>query len=181
MNRINRILFVFALVQLLNLTSGSAQDWVQMFHDSLRFSVISPEALIEKENEAMTEVGNMTVNSFGLLPEEGDNLIYQIIVLNYPYGSLPQDSVELRTVMLNELVQQSAAANEAEVIYQQEIQNFGLTGLQWRVHSGEDISIKSRAYIFDNRIYIAQVMSKRKKSLNSDVDKFLNGFKLYTK
>ncbi len=156
------------------------QEWIKMYHDSLQFSIKSPEALIEKENEAMTEVGNLTINSFGLLPKEGHNLLYQVMVMNYPYGALPLDSVELRTVMLYELVEQSASANEAEVVYKQEVEYFGLQGMQWRVHSGADISIKSRAFIYNDRIYIVQVMSKRTQSLNKDIDRFLDSFKIYT-
>ena len=157
-----------------------AQEWISMKHDTLHFTVQSPQQLIPKTNTAMTEVGNLIVNSFGLIPEKGNNLLFQVIVLNYPEGSFPQDSLDLRTVMLTELIQQSASANEAEVIYQQEIQSSGLIGVQWRVHSGTEISIKSRAFVYDDKIYIAQVMSKMSGSLNLDVDKFLNGFTIQT-
>jgi hypothetical protein len=152
------------------------QEWIVLKNDSLHFSIESPGYLVAKENVAMTEVGNLKIKSFGLLPKQGDNLLYQLIIMNYPAGTLSQDSVELHQVMLNELVVQSASANEAIVIYKEEVFLSSLVGIQWRVHSGQEIVIKSRAFIYDDKIYIVQVMSKTEKSLNSFVNQFLDSF-----
>ena len=138
---------------------------------------MAPELLIKKKKEAMTDVGNLNVVSFGLTPKsENPNRIYQLIIIDYPEGTFHPDSIDLKEETIDQFIFQSAQEEHSELIYEEEIFTNGMQMRQWRIHNNEELSIKSRLAITGDRVYILQVMSDITKSLNEDIDKFLDSF-----
>ncbi len=153
-----------------------SQNWRVNTFDSLQFVVSSPEPLIKKTKESLTEVGKQVVHSFGLKPKNKENLIYQVIVLQYPVGSFPKDSIDLKNSVLSSLIEDTVIDENSDLIYSESTGQQGIKGMQWRIHNRNQIVIRSKAFVFKDRVYIVQVMSEMQKSLNKDVDKFMDSF-----
>lgn len=167
----------FTLALLLFSSQLIAQEWEHVKYDTIGFSISSPDLLVQNEQEAITELGKMKVISFGLSPKNDDNLLYQLIVISYPEGSIDEDSLDFKNALLLDLVDQSVSESNGELIYTEEIELQSRMGVQWRVHSESNLSIKSKALIDDNRVFIIQVMTRKEKSLNENINRFIDSFR----
>ncbi len=154
-----------------------SQEWKSFTVDSLGFTVETPYPLVNKNNEAMTDIGLQRIISYGILaPEKHHNYLYQILVIPYPENTFHSDSIALQKEVLQGFIDASHVENAAEKIYQTSFIHNGEDFEQWVIHIGEDYSIKSRAIIKSDRLYMIQVMTEFEHSVNTDIDKFLNSF-----
>lgn len=173
-----RVLYVLLLL-ICGTTISYAQDWVNYTSDSLHFSVESPKNLVFKQNVAMTDIGNLAMYSFGYKPKEkASNLLYQIIITQYPDQFMEDDTTGIKEYLIPSLIEESAELEGSELIYQDQIFRHSLPVYQWVIHNQGKVSIKSQAFIYKDRVYILQVMSSLNKALNEDIDRFFESFRL---
>lgn len=162
---------------LLPILAFSQPSWEDFQVDSLNFTVKTPFPLDHKVNEAMTDFGLQKIISFGVrAPETHDNYLYQIMVIPYPDSTFHQDSTAFKNMVIQEFVNASHDNEIAEKIYQTSTSKRGQSFEQWVIHHGKEFSIKSRATINDNSLYVIQVITPFDKSVNTKIDKFLNSF-----
>ena len=133
MNNLSLLVSVFLVLFTSEFAIG--QTWNTYNYDSLQFSIKSPELLIQKTTESVTDLGVQVVRSFGLKPKNKENLIYQVIVLQYPDDSFPLDSTDLKTSVLESLVNDTSNQEGSDLIYSQTTGLQGVKGIQWRIHS----------------------------------------------
>ncbi len=154
-----------------------SQNWDLFQVDSLGFSVKSPYKLVKKTNTAMTDFGNIDVISYGIqAPETDQNFLYQIMIVPYPENTFHPDSTELKQVVVQEFINASYFHEDATMIYQTTTKQSGQDFEQWVIHHKSEYSIKSKATLKDNKLYVIQVITPYAKSVNTDIDKFLDSF-----
>lgn len=169
-----KYMFLFLCLPFLALS----QNWQEFQSDSMNFKVHSPYPLVHKSNQAMTDFGTLTVESFGIqAPKRDKNYLYQIIIVPYPKGTLPTDSLDLQKDVIQGFIDASHVEDPADKIYQTSITNNGQSYEQWVIHHAEEYSIKSKATIRDDKLYVIQVMTLFANSVNTDIDKFLDSFR----
>ena len=174
-----KLSFAILIIYFASFTSVSGQEWIEFRNDSIGFKIDSPMPLAFNKTSAMTDMGNLNVNAFGYVPTDSkENLVYQVIIIEYPEDSFPEDSLTFKADILKSLVNQSTEEPGSELVYKEETYSYGEDIIQWRIHSNNKISIKSRAFIKGDRVIIIQVMTKIDKSLNTDIDKFMDSFRL---
>ena len=154
------------------------QDWKVFQDDSLNFSVNAPFVFDKKVNTAMTDFGLQEIISYGIKAPKGhSNYVYQIMVIPYPDSTFHQDSSEFKSLVLQEFIAASHDVENVEKIYQTTTNVNGDEYQQWVIHHGDQFSIKSRATIKNDALYVIQVITEFDQSVNTKINKFLDSFK----
>ena len=158
--------------------SFSQQPWEVLQDDSLGFSIKAPFEFDKKVNEAMTEFGLQEIISYGIkAPDNHSNYLYQIMVIPYPDSTFHPDSTAFKNLVIQEFIDASHDTETAEKIYQTNTLIDGQEYEQWVIHHGNEYSIKSRATIKNNALFVIQVITDYDKSVNVFIDKYLDSFK----
>jgi hypothetical protein len=175
-----KILFVFVSTLLLSFTPSVWQEFKNL---NGHFRVLTPTGVMtESLKKVKTDVGELTFNQYIYKPEDkkDDNVFYLVNYCDYPKGSFPKDSVEMIQAFLNETVESSAKSVYGKVSYSNDITLQMHKGKIWRVqYNNNNVQIKNKCFLVDDRFYLLQVMTLKEKSLNPSVDKFLDSFYLF--
>lgn len=158
----------------------SGQEWKVYQSLEGNFSVLTPGMMEKKRATITTTLGDFDVHTFYFNSKDTvSNYLYLINYYDLPEGMLPPDSTSLAMEFLMNTMDQSVSDLGGDLQYSTEVPLGDHPGLMWRSKS-EDKVVKCRAYIIGNRFYMLQVFSIPRKSLNADVDRFLESFTLKT-
>lgn len=161
--------------------SFTQTDWKRFTSYEGKFSVLSPAELQEKVNNIETEVGTMAYHSFFYQPieKEPENFIYMISYVDYPEAAFHPDSTEVINDFFETTIAGAVESLNGELRYSNEVSLNDNPGRIWRIDyiNGEAV-MKTKAFLAGNRYYSIQVASHKDKSLNNDMDKFLDSFKI---
>ncbi len=174
--RLAYILLSFVLVK----DSSLAQDdWIKFNSDAvLAFSVDVPGEMEESNKSIKTAVGELTAYTYAYQGEvEDPNYLYLINFVEYPEGTFPPDSTDLIDDYLQNAVLTSAENVNGELVYAADIDNGH--GKLFRVKYNDDNAIiKGKSYIKNDVFISVQVFTVKSKSLNNEMDYFLDSFKI---
>ena len=158
-------------------------QWTTFHSVDGRFSIPTPQSLEHRESELETPMGAIRYHTFFYQPtsDPNGNQFFSVSYCDYPEGALHSDSTEILEEFFAETLKESAFSVNGELRYSEAIVFNGYPGRFWRVDylNGQAV-IKSRAFVVAERFYVIQVVTLREKSANSDLSKFLEGFKLLT-
>ena len=172
-----------ALFFLFCLSSGANAQWALFSSLDGRFQISSPKPLEHQESKTETPLGTITYHTYYYRPVEdpNGNQWFSVSYCDYPHGTIHSDSTSLLDEFFEETIKESAFSVNGEVRYVETIDFSGLPGRFWRVdYLNDQVAIKSKAILLANRFYVIQVVSLAEKSANTDVMKFIEGFKLLT-
>lgn len=157
-----------------------AQDnWIIYESKSdLSFTVEVPGEMEKTENTVKTAVGDLAIVNYAYQGSEEDpNYLYLINIVQYPEETFPKDSVGLMNEYLASVVESSVAKVNGELIYSSDIDRG--TGKLFRIKfNNGDAIIKGKSFIRDDVFISLQVFTIQNKSLNDEMDVFLESFKL---
>lgn len=170
------ILTFLALIAFSQTVKG--QDW-KIFNSEIgEFSVMSPGFMEEKRASINSGIGEIDLHTlFYQQQDTTGNFLYLINFYDLPEGTIPVDSTELALEFLLNTMDQAVTDIDGDLQYNTPIHLGKHQGLLWRSRSEKQV-VKSRAYVINNRFYMLQVFSIPSKSLNNDVDRFLESFTL---
>ncbi len=172
--RINYLAFVFFLL----IGTISGQTWKVFESIEGKFSILTPGLMQTKTATVTTTVGEFDVHTFYLNPNDSiGNYLYVINYYDLEPGLIPQDSLELLEIFLKNTMDQSISDLNGQLMYNTPVSIGIHKGLMWRSKSDSGV-VKCRAFIINDRFYMLQVFSIESKSLNHDVDRFLESFTL---
>lgn len=173
------ILIPFVLF-LLSLSIVSGQEWTVYESEHGKFSVLTPGLMDQKRATISTEIAALDVHTHFLNTKDTiGNFLYVINYYDLPEEMFPEDSTDFVMEFLLNTMDQSVSDIKGDLQYSNPISIGKYKGLMWRSKSEENV-VKSRAYIIRKRFYMLQVFSLPNKSLNGDVDRFLDSFTLKT-
>jgi hypothetical protein len=158
----------------------SAQDWKVYESEHGKFSILTPALMKQKRATISTGIASLDVHTHFLnTTDSSGNFLYLINYYDLPDEMFPEDSTDFAMEFLLNTMDQSVSDVGGDLQYSNPIDIGKHPGLMWRSKS-EDNVVKSRAYIINNRFYMLQVFSVPNKSLNADIDRFLDSFTLRT-
>ncbi|MEM6966029.1 MAG: hypothetical protein AAF573_14775 [Bacteroidota bacterium] len=160
---------------------GFSQQWEVFQSYEGKFSVLAPGTFTKKENPIKTDIGELKYITYLYQPEEKetDNLVYMISYCDYPDYTVHSDSTELVNDFFQATVATAVESVEGELSYTTEISKRDFPGRLWRVVYNEgQATIKTKAYLVENRYYSVQVITLKEKAFNLKIDKFLDSFVL---
>jgi hypothetical protein len=148
------------------------------------FQIEAPGDMVHKINKIPTSIGDIDYHTYlhHLQKDSVHTFLYMVSYCNYPAGSFPADSSELIRDFFDATLEQSAQSVSGEVVYVDQITYRGFPGLFWRMHyNGGRSVMKTKAYLINSRFYSLQVAMESDFSLDPDIDRFFDSFKVITK
>lgn len=174
-----KILFI-SLLNILLLSFVQGQEWEVYKNSEYKFSVAVPGKFLINQRDVLTDAGEIKVTSHAFKTNDGaSNLLYQ--VLHYPIQSMPEgaDSEDYYQEVFASIVEGAVENAQAELFYE----NYELTLVDpfviWKMKTKNDIFIKSKAVLHNQRVYILQVMTRKNKSLNDDITTFIESLRFF--
>ena len=147
-----------------------------------RFRISAPGPLEHKQDTLSTAVGEQIFHTyFFKVPDlqRAENLIYVLSYVDYPEGSLHQDSTELVIELLTSTEESAAEALRGEVIYSTAREVAGYPGRLWRIdYKDGEASARTLAFVVNGRYYELKTFSLVGRGLGDASDKFFRSFEL---
>lgn len=176
------IVYIFVIIVFASYTACTQDEWITFKADAvLSFEVQVPVNMGVKTKAITTDLGLMTTTTYAHEgKDEGANFLYVVNVVEYPSGTFPNDSLELKNEFLDGSIESMIIGVEGELVYKSEIPE-GANGLgrlfRLKYNEGYGV-IKGKVYIKDDVFMTLQVYTTKEKSLNEEMDDFLNSFKV---
>jgi hypothetical protein len=145
------------------------------------FSVLVPADMNSHTDTIQTSVGAVLNKTYFVNQVEGDpNFLYAIQCNYYPIGSFPADSTELIDEFLKESLISISEVTKTGIVYKSErsFQSKYKSYIARLANNETGMSVKTFLVIVDDAFYSLQVYTANDKSLNDNIDKFLDSFKI---
>ena len=179
MEHLRSFLFL-SIFLLLGINLSNAQEgWVKHKSEgSLAFSVEAPGEMEKSSKTLKTAVGELNVLTYSYEGKDEDpNYLYLINMVQYPDDTFPSDSTELIVDYLDNAIESSAEKVNGELIYSAPIDNE--FGKLFRIkYNGGEAIIKGKVYIRRDVFISLQVFTVESKSLNDEMNIFLDSFRM---
>ena len=180
--KVKKCLFYIASILLLTTSMAAGQkDWITYKADAvLSFEVQVPSELGVKTKDITTDLGVMTTTTYAHEGTNDDmNFLYVVNVVEYPSGTFPKDSLDLKNEFLEQSIKSMSDGIDGELVYQSEISEEGNgIGRLFRLKYNEGYGvIKGKVFIKDDVFITLQVYTIKEKSLNDEMDLFLDSFR----
>ena len=159
--------------------SYAQEDWIKFKGEGdLNFSIDAPGSMNKTSKTLTTAVGELDVLTYDYQGEEEDaNYLYLINMVQYPEGTFPLDSISLIVDFLDNAIESSIENVKGELLYSTPIENE--SGKLFRIkYNDGDAIIKGKVYIRKDVFVSLQVFTVKSKSLNDEMDIFLDSFKM---
>ncbi len=156
--------------------------WEQVDDVDGRFRIETPGTFEHKIDTLETAVGEQAFHTyFFKVPEleRAENVIYVLSYVDYPEGSLRQDSTEMVAEFLTSTEEAAAEALRGEVVYATERQVDAYPGRIWRIdYKGGEASARTLAFVVGRRYYELKTFSLTGgRGLSEASDKFFRSFR----
>lgn len=163
-------------------TNGAVfgQKWVKFSPKGQPFEILCPGEMKNGEKKLITEIGEIHPVTWVYQGMENENnYIYSISYVDYPEGTFHPDSTEL----INEFFKVSMDTHikdiKGELVYKAPANYYSYPGVMYRASYNQNRAVaKSRMIMAGDRFYALQVYTISEKSLNEDMDRFLNSFEI---
>ncbi len=162
------------------LTYVSLLNWEVFNSVEGNFSILAPANLEENIQVIPSDLGQIEYVTYSCHFKDPSfsNFAYVISYATYPDGMIPADSVHILDDFLNNSMEASAESLKGQIVYVESASQQSVNGLIGRIEYDEGQAVmKTKVFFKDNRYYSLQVFSAAAKSLNNDIDKFLESFK----
>lgn len=157
-------------------------DWVTFESKDGAFTMSAPSSPEYLNKKITTSVGAMELHSYMVAPQYGDqnpNLMYLIEYYDYPEGTFPKDSMELKHFFYEQTAQATSYEIGGKLAYSSKSSVDGIEGFLYRCQYKDDTYVmKSRMFFVGDRFYHIKVYSEKDTSLNDEMDWYLDSFKL---
>lgn len=171
------LLFLFLIVYS---TAIAQQDWQFYEADDFGFSVLLPEKPRVKSKEFDTEIGKLVTNNYSVeLDKKSNNFLYTINTVQFPKATFSKDSIAYNDEVMRSHLQELSTTLKCKLVYQNPATISDENGYIFRLtdeRSGQ--VVKGCITLYNDKIYTITVFTLLDRSLNGDIDRFLNSFKL---
>lgn len=148
-----------------------------------RFKTTIPcETMNHSTQTVKTVLGDLIFHSFVCTPSnlDADNKVYLISYVDYPKGTFPIDSVDLKESFYQTTIATAVENINGQLIYQDNIKRQEIDGKFWRTDYNKGNAVmKTRIFLVGNRFYTVQVATQKARSRNLEAEKFLEAFKWF--
>lgn len=193
----NQHIFFFILIGLSSFISAHAQEqeldpmqswelsaakWREVNDIDGRFRVQSPAEFLKKIDTVKTAIGPLVYHTYYLTPQQdnAENEFYMVSYTEYPAGAIHPDSTALVHDLFEETQKAAVATTRGELMFSRDgIQNF-LPYRYWRIdYLNGNASIRTKAFVAQDRFYLVQAASKRIYGMNRSTDRFIDSFVVF--
>lgn len=156
--------------------------WVETRDLDGRFRVLTPADWEHRVDSVETAIGILAYHTFFLKApvDTADNDIYTLSYVDYPTGALHHDSTELVQEFLAATVESAVERMQGEILFDTERGHGAYPGRYWRIdYLDGSASVRTQAFVIDNRYYSLQTIGRTGRGLNSSTDKYFESFTVF--
>jgi hypothetical protein len=157
------------------------QDQWEVFRPADQsFEILTPYPMKSGEKKLLTDVGEVHPKTWICEgKKEDDNYLYLIALIDYPDGTFHKDSVELVDELFKVSMDTHIQDLGGNLVYKADASLGFHKGLIYRAsYNDNKLVAKCRLLLVGDRFYSLQVYTVSEKSLNDNISKFLNSFKV---
>ena len=181
MKRIPKIVCLFFFLFIFQSIIYGQENWINFKADAvLSFTIDVPTEMEFETKEISTAIGKLSTQTYSLKGSSEDpNYLYLINIVEYPIGTFPSDSLELMDEYIINSINSTVEKVDGELIYSSAIEG-GQNGYGrlYRIkHNNDQLVIKGKSYIKKDAFLNIQVFTTKDKSLNNEMNYFLDSFK----
>jgi len=157
-------------------------SWEDISHFEGKFAVTTPGAFYEKVDSIDTPLGQMIYHTFFLQPPSdlAENEVYMVSYVDYPEGTIHQDSTELVAELMNETQDAAQESVRGEIMFSNDGFQKDYPFRFWRIdYLNGRASIRTKAIVANNRFYTVQTVSRREYGMNHSTDRFIDSFRVF--
>ena len=174
-----QIKIIFSLLFCLKLQIGFCQtEWKYFSPTDSSFTVLLPGQPMQKTKQLHTALGMLPFTNYSYAIEKyEDNFLYSINVVTYPDLNFEEDSIQFNETVMKASVEALSVNLKCEVVYVQTKLLDDENGMVFRLMdnlSGQ--VVKGQIGIKNDKMYTLTVFTMKDKSLNDNMDKFLDSF-----
>jgi hypothetical protein len=172
------------LLNMLSIVCFGQKEWKTFSPADQSFEILVPGDMKNGEKKLLTDVGEMHPVSWICegKSEEDPNYLYLVSYVDYPEGTFHPDSIELAKALFKVSLQTHINDLQGELIYESESPYFNFPGVLYRAsYNKNKFIVKSRMLLIGERFYALQVYTTSEKSLNPEMNRFLESFRIKSK
>lgn len=173
--------FICFLFIVLDFGNTNAQSpWITFTPTGQPFEVKSPGEMKNGEKNILTDMGYIRPVTWLYQGLDADpNYLYMVSYIDYPQGTFHRDSTNLMQELLNVSLETQLKDLAGTLVYKSEAPYRNHPGIIYRAaYNTNKAVVKGRIILVNERLYFLQVYTLSEKSLNHDMDKFLESFKI---
>lgn len=154
--------------------------WITFTPKGQNFEVMVPGVMTNGEKKILTEIGSLHAVTWLYQGQKDDaNYLYSVSYVDYPEGSFDRDSTDLIQAFFEAGMETHIQDLKGELIYKSASNLDFYPGLLYRARYNDGKAIvKSRMLLVHDRFYALQVYTLVESSLNNDMNRFLESFRL---
>jgi len=134
--------------------STNWSDWITFESKDGSFSMAAPSEPEYLTKEITTSIGAMNVHSYMCAPDyeaSNPNLMYLIEYYDYPEGTFPEDSLELKQFFYQQTAQATSAEIGGVLAYSSKSEVDGIDGMLYRCQ------YKNGTYVMKSRMFFVTI------------------------
>ncbi len=153
--------------------------WQNYKNEVGKFSVSVPAPVKETTSKIKTVTGELVYHQFvcKTISKNDGKILYTINYCDYPLGTFPKDSTDLREEFYKATIESSMDVIKGTVAYQDNILQQEYSGKIWRVDFNKVTAhIKSKCFLIGDRFYLLQIIVANNEKNDPNADKFFDTF-----
>ncbi|MEM9546911.1 MAG: hypothetical protein AAGA77_13105 [Bacteroidota bacterium] len=155
------------------------EDWINFkAPNGFLFSVDVPGEMEESSQTIKTAVGDLKAVTYAYQGNTEDpNYLYLINLVQYPEGTFPVDSIDLIDEYLENAILSSIEKVNGELSYSSNLERNNGKLFRVKYNNGQAV-LKAKSFITKDVFISLQVFTVQSKSLNDEMDYFLDSFRI---
>ena len=179
MKKIRKVITILVLM-IVTMGFVNSDEWFQFESDEFKIEFpVKPNFETKKINSAF---GESTMNIFSYDASKAmkdENLIYMVILTEYPDSLINSDKKEILTEYFRNSVDGAVQRVKGKLISEKNIEIDGFPGREIKIDYGNGMAIiNMRSYLVKNKLFVIQTITETKKDSNKSIDRFMDSFKL---
>lgn len=158
-----------------------AQDtWQKFSPPGQAFEVMVPGTMRDGQKKILTDLGEIRPVTWMLEGKPSDpNFLYLLSYVDYPEGTFHTDSTAMIREFFNAGLDTHVRDLKGELVYSTESPYGQHAGILFRAtNDHRKLVVKGRQILAGDRLYFLQVYTIVQKSLNPEMDRYLESFRL---
>ncbi len=155
-------------------------NWIVFKSEQSHFSVLVPGEMKHKAETFLTDIGSVDFNSYIYKGDATDqNAVFIVLHYKYPMDITAEENDALADSLLLTTVEESLNKLEGSLDYQRNVEFGFYPGILYRIkYNNGNAILKSKSLIIKDDFYSLQIYTTIEKSLNYEMDKFLDSFRI---
>lgn len=146
------------------------------------FEILLPAPWEHRVDTVSTDIGPLAYHTYFLnvTVDTADNVFYMLSYVDYPEGSVHEDSTELVNELLEASQEEALERMSGELLFSTEKEIDFHAGRYWRIdYLDGNASVRTQAFVAGRRYYAIQTISRTRKGINKSTDKFFGSLRVY--